>query len=193
MLALLVLVSARLRQADLPCSDVLDGHSALLRERTRPAHRARSTPSLKAKGSSRNDAHLHGGSALPAGVTGTRHGARMEPAGATGGNHSQMGRPRKRLKHGDRHPVATHGNGCDGKEGVNGSSPLEGSAKAPHVGALRSGQLVTRRFCGGYGAVYGAFASETPARCFVGRPSTGVGPAVRGREGSALVDQPCPA
>jgi hypothetical protein len=32
--------------------------------------------------------------------------------------------------------VATHGNrfGAHGKEGVNGSSPLEGSAKAPHVG-----------------------------------------------------------
>src|SRR5437667_7241458 len=38
----------------------------------------------------------------------------------------------------DPQPVATHGNalGPDGKEGVDGSSPSEGSAKAPHVGAF---------------------------------------------------------
>src|SRR5258708_29457727 len=59
-------------------------------------------------------------------------------AGATGGNRSQIEGPRKRLKQADRQPVATSGNGsgAHGKEGVNGSSPLEGSAKAPHVGAF---------------------------------------------------------
>src|SRR5438046_10756891 len=51
------------------------------------------------------------------------------PAGATGGNRWQMGRPRKRLKQADPQPVATHGNrsGAHGKEGVDGSSPSEGS------------------------------------------------------------------
>ena len=50
------------------------------------------------------------------------------PAGATGGNQWQMGHPRKPLKQADPQLVATHGNGFEahGKEGVNGSSPLEG-------------------------------------------------------------------
>jgi hypothetical protein len=58
------------------------------------------------------------------------------PAVATGGNRWQMERPRKRLKKAkavavgcDQLPEAFHG-----KEGVSGSSPEEGSAKAPHVG-----------------------------------------------------------
>jgi hypothetical protein len=57
------------------------------------------------------------------------------PAGATGGNQWQMGRARKPLKQADPQPVATHGNrfAAHGKEGVDGSSPSEGSAKAPHV------------------------------------------------------------
>jgi hypothetical protein len=52
------------------------------------------------------------------------------PAGATGGNRWQMGHLRKPLKQADPQPVATHGNrfGAHGKEGVNGSSPLEGFA-----------------------------------------------------------------
>src|SRR5437868_1456920 len=60
------------------------------------------------------------------------------PAGATGGNRWQMGRPRKPLKQADPQPVATHGNrfAAQGKEGVDGSSPSEGFAKAPHVGAF---------------------------------------------------------
>jgi hypothetical protein len=50
------------------------------------------------------------------------------PARATGGNRWQMERARKPLKHADPQPVATHGNrfAAHGKEGVNGSSPLEG-------------------------------------------------------------------
>jgi len=49
-----------------------------------------------------------------------------------------MGRARKPLNQADPQPVATHGNGsaAHGKEGVDGSSPSEGSAKAPHVGAF---------------------------------------------------------
>jgi hypothetical protein len=59
-------------------------------------------------------------------------------AGATGGNWWQVGLFGKRLKQADSQPVATHGNrfGAHGKEGVNGSSPLEGSAKAPQIGAF---------------------------------------------------------
>jgi hypothetical protein len=65
------------------------------------------------------------------------------PAGATGGNRSQIDWRRKPLKRADPQPMATHGNGlaAHGKEGVDGSSPSEGSAKALlHVGdfAFRS-------------------------------------------------------
>src|SRR6266566_10108603 len=78
------------------------------------------------------------------------HGEGMEhlwsPAGATSGNRWQMRGPRKWLKQADPQPVATHGNGSrpHGKEGVNGSSPLEGFAKAPYVGPSRVG--VAERF-----------------------------------------------
>jgi len=51
------------------------------------------------------------------------------------------------------------------KEGVDGSSPSEGSARAPHAGAFslsRSDRLADSALCGGYGAVYGAPAFETP-------------------------------
>jgi hypothetical protein len=59
-------------------------------------------------------------------------------AGATGGNWWQIGLSGKRLKQADSQPVATHrnGSGAHGKEGVNGSSPLEGSAKALQVGSF---------------------------------------------------------
>ena len=55
----------------------------------------------------------------------------MEPSGRNRGNWSQMGPSRKRLKQAVRQPLATHGNrfGAHGKEGVNGSSPLEGFTK----------------------------------------------------------------
>src|SRR2546427_5914933 len=74
----------------------------------------------------------------------TKHGAFMErPAVATGGNRSQMGVRRERLRQ-----AKTVAVGCDrlpktfhGKEGVDGSSPSEGSAKAPHVGAFRFGSV----------------------------------------------------
>jgi hypothetical protein len=62
----------------------------------------------------------------------------MEPSGATSGNRSQMGELRKRLKQANRQPLATHrnGSGAHGKEGVDGSSPSEGSMKAPEIGAF---------------------------------------------------------
>jgi hypothetical protein len=90
---------------------------------------------------------------------------RMEPLWspvvATGGNRSQIGHahvPRKQAK-----TVAV---GCDrlpeefhGKEGVDGSSPSEGSAKARHVGAFpfrSTDRLGICRTCGGCGARCGA-------------------------------------
>src|SRR5881394_2664683 len=60
------------------------------------------------------------------------------PVVATRGNRWQTGRAGRRRKQAetvavscDRLPEAAHG-----KEGVDGSSPSEGSAKAPHVGAF---------------------------------------------------------
>ena len=44
-----------------------------------------------------------------------------------------------------------------GKEGVDGSSPSEGSAKAPLSGLFLSDRLARGGVCIGYGAVYGAF------------------------------------
>jgi hypothetical protein len=62
----------------------------------------------------------------------------MEPSGRNELQPVAKGRPAKRLK--EAETVAT---GCDqlpigahGKEGVDGSSPSEGSAKAPESGAL---------------------------------------------------------
>src|SRR5688572_18404616 len=64
---------------------------------------------------------------------------------ATGGNRWQMGLPRKRLEQ-----AKTVAMGCDqlpgpqnGKEGVDGSSPSEGSAKAPQNGASSVGCTCT--------------------------------------------------
>src|SRR6266852_6120528 len=96
------------------------------------------TPSLhrRAQHSTRTlgDARIPLSIAIPA--------PRMEhlwsPAGATGGNRWQTGHPQKPLKQADRQPVATHGNrfGAHDKEGVDGSSPSEGSRKAPIIGAF---------------------------------------------------------
>jgi hypothetical protein len=67
------------------------------------------------------------------------------PAVATRGNRWQMGRPQERLK--QEKTVAV---GCDGlpetfhgKEGVDGSSPSEGSVKVPQNGAFRFGFTCT--------------------------------------------------
>jgi hypothetical protein len=48
-----------------------------------------------------------------------------------------------------------------GKEGVDGSSPSEGSAKAPHNSAFCSDRFAGSRTLGRYGALYGAFRSKT--------------------------------
>ncbi len=66
------------------------------------------------------------------------------PAGANGGNRSQKGQPRNRLRQCDRQPVATYGNGsgAHGTEGVSGSSPEEGSARAPRAGAFSFGAVL---------------------------------------------------
>src|SRR6266511_3918268 len=92
---------------------------------------------------------------------------RMEPLWspvvATRGNQPQIGRPSKPQK--QAKSVAT---GCHrlpqeihGKEGVDGSSPSEGSAKVPHNGAFFSDRLAGSRTWGRYGALYGAFRSKT--------------------------------
>src|SRR6266511_4374982 len=59
-------------------------------------------------------------------------------AGATGRNRWQMRRPRKRQKQAKTVAVGCHRlrPNLDGKEGVDGSSPSEGFAKAPQGGAV---------------------------------------------------------
>src|SRR5437667_12175976 len=76
------------------------------------------------------------------------------PVVATGGNQRQIGRARKGRKQSktvaircDRLPREVHG-----KEGVDGSSPSEGSTKAPHNGGFVSDQLAARTWVG-YGAL----------------------------------------
>ena len=46
-------------------------------------------------------------------------------------------------------PVARREDHLHGEEGVDGSSPSEGSAKAPTSALFRSGRLAQRRSCGG--------------------------------------------
>jgi hypothetical protein len=56
----------------------------------------------------------------------------MEPSGRNRWQPVANGTPQKPLKQADPQPVATHGNGfgAHGKEGVDGSSSSEGSARA---------------------------------------------------------------
>jgi hypothetical protein len=93
------------------------------------------------------------------------------PVVATGGNQSQIRPAPKRRKQ-----AKTVAVGCDrlprevhGKEGVDGSSPSEGSAKAPQSGAFSFAWTCTMPACIGYGALYGAFGSKialhSAARC----------------------------
>src|SRR5262249_8693488 len=51
-----------------------------------------------------------------------------------------------------------------GKEGVDGSSPSEGSAKSPEIGHSCSGGLARTPACGEYGALYGALTSRSASR-----------------------------
>src|SRR6266487_3876508 len=85
------------------------------------------------------------------------------PGVATGGNRRQIDRrlkPQKQAK-----TVAT---GCHqlpatfhGKEGVDGSSPSEGSAKSPHNGLFGICSVGVEGHQARYGAVYGAFAQRS--------------------------------
>jgi hypothetical protein len=99
----------------------------------------------------------------------------MEPRGATGGNLSQIARPKngpdqaKTVATGcSRSPFGAHG-----KEGVDGSSPSEGSAKVPHTRFLFSDRLADSGTWPRYGALYGAFRSRKPPqkRRFLAEPS----------------------
>ncbi len=60
------------------------------------------------------------------------------PVVANTGNQSQIGRGRNWRKHAETVAVGCNRlrPGLDGKEGVDGSSPSEGFAKAPEIGAL---------------------------------------------------------
>jgi hypothetical protein len=62
----------------------------------------------------------------------------MEPSGRNRWQPVASGTRSKPLKQADPQLVAIHGNrfAAHGKEGVGGSSPSEGSAKAPHSSAL---------------------------------------------------------
>jgi hypothetical protein len=84
---------------------------------------------------------------------------------ATGGKAWQTATPRKRLE--QAKTVAT---GCDqlprnldGKEGVDGSSPSEGSAKAPHVGAFLFGSTCVRANVRWVWSLIWSFQSEKSA------------------------------
>jgi hypothetical protein len=101
--------------------------SCLLTDRSRPRRRL-------------TDANEHA-SPSPSATAHERTEYLRSQAGATGGNQWQMGAPENRSNKPIRNPwqpTATHGNrfAAHGKEGVDGSSPSEGSAKAAHVGAF---------------------------------------------------------
>ncbi len=95
------------------------------------------------------------------------------PVAATGGNRSQMQRAQKPPNQAETAAV-----GCDrlprrghGKEGVDGSSLSEGSAKAPHNWAFCFDRFVAgSRTWGRYGALYRAFRSKTPPGERITRP-----------------------
>jgi hypothetical protein len=96
------------------------------------------TPSLQEKGSTL-DAQMarrpkpFGHQLFPANGWSINGAQRAQPV-ATGGKWHAL-ENRSNMPIGNRwQPLATVSE--HGKEGVNGSSPLEGSAKAPHVGAF---------------------------------------------------------
>jgi hypothetical protein len=87
--------------------------------------------------------------------------ALWSPAVATAGNRWQMGGCRERLRQWqfiavgcDRLPESFHG-----KEGVDGSSPSEGSAKAPQIGVFLFRISLRETQCAvGMEPFYGAFS-----------------------------------
>jgi hypothetical protein len=86
------------------------------------------------------------------------------PAGATSSNQRQIARPPKPQKQAKFVAVSCPPllEPSNGKEGVDGSSPSEGSRKACIGACFRSAGLAEPPMCTGYGAVYGAFRSRTP-------------------------------
>src|SRR5260221_6588272 len=93
------------------------------------------------------------------------------PAGATGGNRWQMEHALKPLKQADPQPSATHGNGsrAHGKEGSTVRVRQRALQKRRTSALLRSRRLAGSAACGGYGAVYGAFAFRTASHGSVPR------------------------
>jgi hypothetical protein len=82
----------------------------------------------------------------------------MEPSGRNQWQPVANGATAKRLKQAktvaagcDQLPIGAHGG-----EGVDGSSPSEGSARAPAIGLSRLYRLGVARTCGGCGARCGA-------------------------------------
>jgi hypothetical protein len=77
------------------------------------------------------------------------------PVVATSGNRWQASEAEKRPKQAKTVAVGCHRLrlGAHGKEGVCGSSPKEGFAKVPYVGAFHSGRFAPRRTCGRSGAL----------------------------------------
>jgi hypothetical protein len=97
----------------------------------RTVRAAASTPSLPRRSRVQSAQQYHTGTRLPIrdlGAAGMEHS--RNPAG--GRNRWQTGRPGNPLKQADLQPCATHGNGAGahGNEGVDGSSPSEGSAES---------------------------------------------------------------
>jgi substrate-binding family protein len=82
--------------------------------------------------------------------------------GIRGPHPAGLPRSTRRHRHRTRH----------GKERVDGSSPSEGSSKAPQVGAFSFRSTAPVRTGGGYGAVYGAFALARPHRALSAEPLT---------------------
>src|SRR6266516_76532 len=86
------------------------------------------------------------------------------PVVATSGKRWQMPGPGKPQKQAKSVAIGCHRlrSTFHGKEGVDGSSPSEGSAKAPHAGFFFSDRFADYGTWGRYGALYGAFRSRTP-------------------------------
>src|SRR5438093_339598 len=86
------------------------------------------------------------------------------PGVATEGNQRQIDRPSKPQKQAKSVATGCHRSRREvhGTEGVDGSSPSEGSAKAPHTGLFFSDRFADSGTWNRYGALYGTFRSKTP-------------------------------
>jgi hypothetical protein len=99
------------------------------------------------------------------------HGKRQRDNGGEGRCRTA---PVRRKEQSGPVELGSCGGTSHGKEGVDGSSPSEGSAKAPHV-ALSFDRVAPRPACGGCEAWNGAFASKSPlsTRAFGTKRSSG--------------------